>query len=99
MDWRRTFSWLGLTTCLSAGRAGLRQRGKLLVTSLALLACSVLSSTSCLRKRDPGGCGEEEMVMIELQTGCKLTARRGIVNLALLCGFNVLLTLVEVGEG
>ena len=84
MDWRTRFSWLDLTTCLSAGSGGLRQRGKQLVTSLALLACLVLSSTSCLRKRDPGGCGEEEMVMIELQTGCKLTARRGIVNQALL---------------
>ena len=82
MDWRMRFSWLGLTTCLSAGRAGQRQRGKLLVTSLALLACLVLSSTSCLSERDPGGCGEEEMAMIELQTGCKLTAMRGLVNLA-----------------
>ena len=82
MDWRTTFSWLVLTTCLSAGTGGQRQQGKLLVTSLALLACLVLSSTSCLRKRDPGGCGEEEMVIIELQTGCKLTAKREIVNLA-----------------
>ena len=82
MDWRTRFSRLDLTTCLPAGTGGQRQQGKQLDTSLALLACLVLSSTSCLRKRDPGGCGEEEMVMIELQTGCKLTARRGLVNLA-----------------
>ena len=71
---------LDLNISQSVGKDGRRVQERQPVTNLALLECKMLSSTRCLRGRDPGGCGEAAVE--RQQIGFKLKEKQVTANQA-----------------